>query len=118
MFRWGAKAAHDIPELASTEDFDALLGHDLVIVFKHSPACVISWMAHAQVVRFLTAHPHARVYLISVRQRRDLARYVAQQTGVQHESPQVLVLRRGNLIAAASHDDITSELLSSLLQTD
>lgn len=115
MFRWGSKAAHNIPELASTQDFDAALGRDLLIVFKHSPSCVVSWMAHAQVVGFLTAHPHAPVYLVSVRQRRDLARYIAQRTGVQHESPQILVLRRGDLVATASHDEITSELLSSLI---
>jgi len=118
MFRWGTTAAHSIPELTSAQDCDSLLNRDVVIVFKHSPACAVSWIAHAQVNQFLKAGPQVPVYLISVRQRRDLARYITERTGVEHASPQVIVLRRGQVIAALSHEEITSELLVSVLEAE
>jgi bacillithiol system protein YtxJ len=52
------------------------------------------------------------VYLISVRRQRDIARHVAEFTGVQHESPQVVIMRRGDVLAAASHDAITAEWIA------
>ena len=107
-----------IPELNSTLEYDSLLAQDLAIVFKHSPTCPISLFAHHQVMRFRMEQPHAPVYLVSVRRRRDVARHIAERTGVRHESPQILVLRSGTVIGAASHDEITAELLSSLVESN
>jgi bacillithiol system protein YtxJ len=70
-------------------------------------------MAHRQVSQFRQAEPKVPVYLISVRQRRDLARHIAERTGVRHESPQVLVIRDGQVAASASHDRVTAEFLLS-----
>lgn len=96
------------------EECDALMARDLVILFKHSPTCPVSWMAHREVIKFLAGHPDAPLYLISVRQRRDVAQHIAAATGIQHESPQVIVLRAGQLVGNASHDDVTAELLARL----
>src|SRR5579875_3258690 len=107
---WARSSTETIPELNSTQECDALFTHDLTIVFKHSPTCPISLFAHREVMRFRTAQPDARIYLVSVRRRRDVARHIAERTGIRHESPQIVVLRRGTVIAAASHDEITAEL--------
>ena len=99
-------------ELTTTHDYDLLASHDLSIVFKHSTTCPISLYAHREVARFCERRPDAEVYLISVRQRRDLARHVTQKTGVEHESPQVLVLRRGDVLASASHSEVTADWIA------
>jgi bacillithiol system protein YtxJ len=104
-----------LQELTTTEQFDSLSSADLSIIFKHSPTCPISLFAHREVSRFCEGQPNAPVYLISVRRQRDVASHVAQQTGVRHESPQVLVLSRGGVLASASHDAITAEWLNSAL---
>jgi len=116
MFFPRPRSTQNIPELATTEDLDALFARDLSVVFKHSPTCPISLLAHRQVSRFCADQPEVPVYLISVRRQRDMARHVSERTGVRHESPQVLVLRRGDVIGAASHDEVTAEFLASLVR--
>ncbi len=47
------------------------------------------------------------IILIDVRHFPRLGREVAVRTRVRHESPQVIVLRDGEVIWAADHRDIT-----------
>jgi bacillithiol system protein YtxJ len=114
--QWFRSKGHGskIPEVQSVEQCTGLLRDDLVVFFKHSPTCPVSWSAHREVDRFLSDHPDVPVHLISVRLHRDVAQYLAQVTGVQHESPQILVLRNGVLVGDASHDEVTSDLLARL----
>jgi bacillithiol system protein YtxJ len=55
--------------------------------------------------------PQAPIVLISVSASRPLSRHVAERFAIDHESPQVLVIRNNELVAARSHDDITVEFL-------
>jgi bacillithiol system protein YtxJ len=100
-------------ELTSTQQYDSLRSHEISIIFKHSPTCPISLFAHREVSRYCESQPDAPVYLVSVRRQREVARHVAHCTGVRHESPQVVVLRRGDVLAAASHHTITAEWIAS-----
>lgn len=109
-----SKPALEIPEVGSLDECVALMDRDLVIFFKHSPSCSISWSAHREVMKFFAAQPQSPLYLVSVRKRRDVAQYIATHTGVQHESPQIVVLRRGKLVGDASHDGVTATLLEQL----
>ncbi len=118
MFLEWSRSRASIPEVSTTEEWETIRAQDLTIVFKHSPTCPVSIFAHREVMRFWNAQPQAPVYLVSVRRRRDVARHIAERTGVRHESPQILVLRRGNLVGAASHNEITAELLTSLVASE
>ena len=102
-----SKATGNLPEVDSVEECNSLMQKELVILFKHSPTCPVSWMAHREVMQLHTEQPDLPLYLISVRRRRDVARFVEERTGVRHESPQILVLRHGAVIGSASHDDVT-----------
>lgn len=115
MLQW-SRASQSIPELATTQEFDALAEQELTVVFKHSPTCPISLYAHQEVSRFCADQPDVPVYLVSVRRHRDIARHIADRSGVPHESPQVLVFRRGQIIAAASHEEVTADYLSSTVK--
>lgn len=106
-----------LPELDSPEEFDRVIGLDAVVIFKHSPTCVTSLSAHRQIMRFQKERPEVPIYLISVRRRRNVAQYAAERLGVEHESPQVLVLGHGRLLATASHDEVTSEFLCESLRS-
>lgn len=108
---WSSRSTQGIPEIDSIEDCARLMAQELVILFKHSPTCPVSWMAHREVMQYRSAEPEAPLYIVSVRRRRDVARYIAEKTGIQHESPQVIVLRRGQVVASGSHDDITSDAI-------
>lgn len=106
---------HAIPVLEGSSSFDSLLQEDLVVLFKHSSACPVSWAAHAQMTRFLKANPGTPVRLVSVLKDRPLSQRIAAATGIPHESPQVIVLRRGEAVASASHGEITEQTLNEIL---
>jgi bacillithiol system protein YtxJ len=106
---------HAIPVLGGCTNVDDLMRDDLVVLFKHSASCPVSWAAHSVVTRFLRAHPDAPVRLIPVLKERPLSQKIAAATGIRHESPQVIVLRRGQVVASASHGDITVDNLTKFL---
>ena len=106
-----SKSTGNLPEVDSVEECNSLMQRELVILFKHSPTCPVSWMAHREVMQLRTEQPHLPLYLISVRRRRDVARFIEERTGIRHESPQVIVLRSGAVVASASHDDVTASAI-------
>lgn len=106
-----SKSTGNLPEVDSIEECNSLMQGELVILFKHSPTCPVSWMAHREVMQLRAEQPHLPLYLISVRRRRDVARFIEERTGIRHESPQVIVLRGGAVVASASHDDVTASAI-------
>jgi len=82
-----------------------------VILFKHDPYCSISMFAYSQMTGL--AEP---VALINVARDRDVSMRVEAETGVRHESPQVLVLHHGKPLWAASHYDVTRAAVEHVLQ--
>jgi len=101
--------------LGAGSDLEEVMSEGLVVLFKHSNACPVSWAAHAQVTRFARENPGTTVYMIPVIKERSFSDKIAEITGVEHESPQVIVLREGVVAASASHGDITVESLSEML---
>src|ERR1700676_3602049 len=121
MFQWLSRRPEgpspDIPRVASDEELDRLLAQDLVVLFKHSPTCGVSWAAHHQVRRFLAANPGTPLHLVSVRQDYEISRRIAEVTGIPHASPQIIVLRHGEVVAETSHEGITADNLADMLDT-
>ena len=106
----------EIPELSSSQEFDALLAQELVVIFKHSHQCDRSWAAHAEMSDFHQDQPEVPLYLVSVLDCREVSRYVATASGVQHESPQIIVFRKGKVIGSASHLAVTTDRLIRIIQ--
>lgn len=97
---------HFVP-VADRADLDRLFAESAaspVVLFKHDFACPIS----ANAYRELAAVP-GEVPLIDVERQKDLAADVASRTGIEHESPQVIVLHGGRPIYAASLWEINGE---------
>jgi bacillithiol system protein YtxJ len=44
-----------------------------------------------------------------------MSQQIAARSGIEHESPQIIVFRRGVVVWSASHDDITAEALARCL---
>ena len=106
------QAAPSLPEVESIEECTRLMNGEMVILFKHSPTCPVSWMAHREVMQLKADHPEAPLYLISVRRKRDVAKFIESETGIQHESPQIIVFRNGKPVADASHDEVTAVFIA------
>jgi bacillithiol system protein YtxJ len=101
-----------VRRITTPQEVDEARGKPLAILFKHSTACPISARAHGEVRAFLEAHPEAPVYLVHVIEDRPAARYIAQQTGIAHASPQLIVLREGTPVWHTSHLDVTAAAMA------
>ena len=77
-----------------------------VLIFKHSTTCSISAAAKSKLERqWDTAGLPAdmSVYYLDLLQFRPLSAAIAQEYGVQHESPQLLLIQAGACRYDASH---------------
>jgi bacillithiol system protein YtxJ len=94
-------------------NFAEFIGKEVAVVFKHSQTCPVSWMAKRHVDEFLHAHPEVPLYTLIVQKERELSNQIASATGIRHESPQVLVFRKGQVVADASHGEVTAQYLAT-----
>jgi len=101
----------DVADGEALEQLFARSHEEPVVIFKHSNACPISAMAYQRMQEAATG-----AALLVVQRSRELSRQVEARTGVRHESPQVLVLRRGQPVWTASHFDITAEAVEQAVR--
>jgi bacillithiol system protein YtxJ len=52
------------------------------------------------------------VALVEVQRARELSREIESRTGIKHESPQIIILRNGQVVWDASHFQITREAVT------
>jgi len=83
-----------------------------VLVFKHSNACGISSRAYREMEQLQD------VNVLEVQSARDLSREVADRTGIEHESPQVIVLRNGKAVWNASHYDVKAGAVAEAMRAN
>jgi len=65
---------------------------------------------------FCAGHAGVPVYLVRVVEDRPVSDYIAERTGVRHESPQVIVLRAGKVRWHASHGGVTGAAIAEHLE--
>jgi bacillithiol system protein YtxJ len=82
-----------------------------VIVFKHSTMCPISASAYRELEPL-----GSKVNLIEIQASPSLSQEVEKRTALRHESPQVIVLRRGKAVWDASHWQIKVSAVESAVQ--
>jgi monothiol bacilliredoxin len=98
-------------QINSTGDVDQALKQDGAMIFKYSQTCPISANARREVERYLEESPDAPVYHLDVHLAASASAYVAEKTGITHESPQVILMRGGKPTWHATHFDVSAEAL-------
>jgi len=102
--------------VTDTESLDALFAssaHHPVILFKHDPYCPISARAYKEMTQVADD-----VAIIDVEHNKEIASAVTKRTGVQHESPQVIVVKDGQPVWSASQFNIKANAVSEATQAD
>lgn len=80
-----------------------------IVLFKRSTRCPTSFIAFENFRRFAEAHPEVPCAYVNVIEDRPASNYVAAATGVEHQSPQVLLLKNKKALWNTSHHNITEE---------
>lgn len=78
-----------------------------LVIFKHSLTCPISSAAYDQMEQY-----EGEVALVEVQRARGVSSAIESRFGVAHESPQVIVLRKGQVFWNASHFKITADAVA------
>ncbi len=82
-----------------------------VLIFKHSTSCSISRAALGRLERNWKADEvgSLKTYYLDLLSHRAISNRIAARFGVEHESPQVLIIQNGKPIYTRSHFDIAFE---------
>ena len=78
------------------------------VIFKHSTRCSISSMAKSRLERGTTPE-NIDFYYIDLIKHRDISQIVAHEFNVNHESPQILMIKNGKCMYDESHSGITMD---------
>ena len=82
------------------------------LIFKHSTRCGISRMVINQFIdAYNLSENDFDLYYLDILNNRDVSNEVGYTFQVIHESPQILVIRNGVVVAHASHNSINNIVL-------
>ena len=84
-----------------------------VAIFKHSTRCSVSRMALKQFENEFDSSDKVTPYFLDLIAYRDVSNEIANRFGVQHQSPQLILIKEGKAIYNASHSDIDAEALKT-----
>jgi bacillithiol system protein YtxJ len=80
-----------------------------VVIFKHSTRCGISRMSLKQFESEYDLQDKITPYFLDLLENQQVSDMVSARFGVEHESPQLLLIRNGEPIYTASHGDIYAD---------
>jgi len=87
-----------------------------IAIFKHSTRCSISAMAKRRIERnWDIAEDQLSIYYLDLIRYRSVSNKIVELFDVQHESPQILLVKDGAVTFHTSHSDISVEGLKNEL---
>ena len=100
-------------EITSVEEFNEMLNaptDKAKLFFKHSTRCSISSMALKGFERaWNVSSDDFELYFVDLIAHRDISNAIAAESHIEHQSPQVVVWRNGEVIYNASHHHIDAQ---------
>lgn len=112
------KVAFDWVQLESENQLNELMessNEQAVLFFKHSTRCSISSFALRNFESDWNQDLPVTCVYLDLLNHRDLSNLLAEKTGVVHQSPQVIVIYKNQVIYHASHQNIDAEKISSYI---
>lgn len=86
-----------------------------ILFFKHSTRCSISSMALSRFEENWNVENNCEIYFLDLIANRSLSNLIAELTNVEHQSPQVIVLKNKEVIYSATHSSISASEIEKLL---
>ena len=118
-FKSNDKVAFPWIELTSSEQLKQAIESSVenaVILFKHSTRCSISSMAKSRFEsNWNTDLSKVSIYYLDLIAHRNISNEIAELTGIEHQSPQAIVLKNKEVIYDASHSEISAKAIENLI---
>lgn len=107
---------NQLTDIAQLDIIDKESAQGKVMIFKHSTRCSISATALNRVEKAWAPENDKLLtcYFLDLIAHRNISNAIADRYGVEHESPQVLIISKGKCIFSQTHLDISaSEMLEA-----
>ncbi len=89
------------------ETIDTISYEKPVVLFKHSTRCSISRFALKRFdAEYDFSEEQMNWYLLDLLNYRDLSNEIARRYNIEHQSPQIIIIRNGKAVFDTSHDAI------------
>lgn len=86
-----------------------------VVIFKHSTRCIISKMALRSFENDYTLGDDYICYYLDLIAYRPISNEIANRFGIEHQSPQILIIKNGKVVFHESHEGIDVNVLKTYL---
>lgn len=83
----------------------------LQLIFKHSTRCVISKMALKNFESDFTLEDTIDAYYLDLIAYRNISNEIAETFQIQHQSPQILLIKNGVVVYNESHEGIDANVV-------
>jgi bacillithiol system protein YtxJ len=104
-----------IPLTNEQEIQDIIESDEYAVIYKHSTRCMVSLMALKKLKSEYNSQFDLPFYMVDVISDREVARSVAAKFSVEHESPQLLLVKNGTCVYDASHEDVSLKPVLGLI---
>ena len=105
-------------DLTEIEQLDAIIeesAEQTVVIFKHSTRCIVSRTALKQFEFDFKADEKLKLYFLDLITYRPVSNEIADRFEVEHQSPQILVIKNGKAIYNTSHSAIDATILERFI---
>ena len=96
----------NLEQLIALEEIDKASFTHPILIFKHSTRCSISYVAKARLDKEENLNG-VDFYYLDLIKHRDISNALAEKYNVHHESPQILLINKGECVYDESHIGIT-----------
>ncbi|OCA79415.1 general stress protein [Chryseobacterium contaminans] len=97
--------------IKSEEDLDKAIASSYqhkIAIFKHSTSCFISKTVLRNFEKEVeNSNQEVEIYYLDLLAHRPISNKIAEDFGIRHESPQLIVIENGKPVNSASHQDIS-----------
>ncbi len=97
---------NQLTDLGQINDIISLSEQKPVLIFKHSTRCSVSRMALKQFENEFNLEDKVLLYFLDLLEYRSISNEISNRFSVEHQSPQILLINKGEAIFNASHSEI------------
>lgn len=103
----------EIKWIEPNDYYDINYKDDFIVIFKHSYRCIISRIVLKKFEFDYENFSNIKFYLIDVVKNKKLSNELASGFNINHESPQLMVVKNGKLVHNSSHSSISFKNLKN-----
>lgn len=107
---------NDLKNIEQLEQIKEASHQKMQLIFKHSTRCIISKMALKNFENDFSLHNDIDVYYLDLIAYRNLSNEIAETFTVEHQSPQILLIKNGVVIYNESHEGIDANVLKQFVE--